>query len=51
LTLKFILKLDHFGEQSLDLCLNLEGDARQLNGIVVAQSSFVDALYEILTVF
>jgi hypothetical protein len=35
----------------LDLRLDLEGNARQLNSVVVTQSRFVDVLYEVLAVF
>jgi hypothetical protein len=51
LALKLVLKLNDFREKSLDLRLNLEGNARHLNSIVVTQSRFVDALNEVLAVF
>ncbi len=51
LTLKLVLERDDLREQSLDLRLNFKGDARQLNSVVIAQSRFVDALNENLTVF
>jgi hypothetical protein len=51
LSLEFVLKLNNLGEKSLDLRLDLEGNARQLNSVVVTQSIFVDVLYEVLAVF